>query len=84
MPKVDYDTINFKNDDKLGREDSADLITNYLLDQDESRVISVNSEWGTGKTWFAHMWKNKLRDEFQEKIIPIYYNAWEMMIMKMR
>ena len=77
MPKVDFDTINFKNDDKLGREDSADLIMNYLLKQEESRVISVNSAWGTGKTWFAHMWKNKLRDEFQGEIIPIYYNAWD-------
>ena len=77
MPKVNFDTINFKNDDKLNREESANLITNYLLNQDESRVISVNSAWGTGKTWFAHMWKNKLGDEFKEEIIPIYYNAWE-------
>lgn len=78
MPKVDFDLIRFddKTKDFLNRKATADLFTKYLLAQNESKVISVNSAWGTGKTWFVHMWKNDLRDNHQS-IIPIYYNAWE-------
>ncbi len=80
MPKVDYDLIRFGDkDDKLNRKESAILITDYLLSQTDSKVIAINSAWGTGKTWFVHMWKNELRKnpEYHEKVIPIYYNAWE-------
>ena len=80
MPKVDHDLIRFGDkDDKLNRRESAILITDYLLSQTDSKVIAINSAWGTGKTWFVHMWKNELRKspDYQEKVIPIYYNAWE-------
>lgn len=65
--------------DELSRRKSAEIITTYLLNQDKSKVITINSAWGTGKTWFTYMWKNMLsfESEYNQNIIPIYYNAWE-------
>lgn len=42
-------------------------------------VMSLDSEWGTGKTTFINMWKDMLDndDRYKEKFQAFYFNAWE-------
>lgn len=39
-------------------------------------VIGLNSEWGTGKTFFLNAWQNYLRKEKPEAMC-VYFNAWK-------
>lgn len=61
-------------DDELGREQIAERLTYLIRNQQESFVVSINGQWGTGKTFLLKRWqKNLERDQFR----AIYYNAWE-------
>lgn len=70
-------------DDKLDREKYSDFLTEIIsnpskykrLSDSDSLTIAIDSSWGTGKTTFLDMWKNKL-EEIEEFTI-ISYNAWE-------
>lgn len=70
-------------DDKLDREKYSDFLTEILsnpnkykrLSDSESLTIAIDSSWGTGKTTFLKMWKNKLEATNEFSIIS--YNAWE-------
>jgi len=75
----DLSKLTFEKDDKLQRKKDAEHLTKFLYDNNDINVISVNSSWGTGKTWFVQMWINFIKNspEYKDKIIPIYYNAWE-------
>lgn len=70
----------FSNFDCYGLESFADKLTAYLQIEskfvDESFVLSLNSEFGSGKSTFFEMWINKL--ESTSKIFKVLYiNAWE-------
>lgn len=60
--------------DKLGREKFASILTDIVTFYGQSGcVMSLNGEWGTGKTTFVKMWKAQLALKgFQ----TLYYNAW--------
>ena len=47
--------------------------------ENECKVISIHSPWGTGKTTFIEMWKNYLSidQNLKDKYYTIYFNAWE-------
>jgi len=70
----------FASFDKFGLKEFADQLTRYLLVErqfvEESYVLSLNSEFGSGKTTFFEMWRNELvsRNDFSR---VIYLNAWE-------
>jgi len=70
----------FKNFDKFGLEAFADKLTDYL--QIESRhirgsfVLSLNSEFGSGKTTFFEMWSAKIASTENSPEV-VYVNAWE-------
>lgn len=70
----------FKDFDKLGLESFADKLTDYLLTEyrfvDGSYVLSLNSEFGSGKTTFLQMWQNKLASSEGSPRV-VYLNAWE-------
>ncbi len=41
-------------------------------------VMSLDSEWRTGKTTFVRMWKNMLdSNEYNERFKTVYFNALE-------
>ena len=62
------------HDDKLGRERTAERLTKLIRNQRESFIISIDGQWGTGKTFLLKRWQRGLeRDRFR----AIYYNAWE-------
>lgn len=70
----------FSTFDKYGLKSFADKLTLYLQVEskfvDESYVLSLNSEFGSGKSTFFEMWSNDLKTTnsiFQ----VVYINAWE-------
>ena len=61
-------------DDELDREQIAERLTNLIRNQQEPFIISINGQWGTGKTFLLKRWQKDLEeDQFR----AIYYNAWE-------
>lgn len=68
--------------DKLDREPLADYLTHFITTSqpttnEDSRVIALNSGWGTGKTSFVNMWMKKLKDADTSSFVCLKYNAWE-------
>lgn len=63
----------FKNC-KLNRQPNAIILTQIVQNYSDSFVLSINGEWGTGKTTFMKMWAAYLK---QQEITSIYFNAWE-------
>ena len=73
-------TRTFSNFDKFGLESFADDLTRYLQVEsnfvDESFVLSLNSEFGSGKSTFFEMWASKLKSA-NNTFEVVYINAWE-------
>ncbi|TYB31563.1 MAG: hypothetical protein FXF47_02925 [Candidatus Mcinerneyibacterium aminivorans] len=63
----------FKND-KLKRKEEIEILTNFVQNVETPFVITVNSQWGNGKTTFIRLWRRYL--EFKN-IPTILFNAWE-------
>lgn len=59
---------------KLNRQPNAIILTQIVQNYSDSFVLSINGEWGTGKTTFMKMWAAYLK---QQEITSIYFNAWE-------
>ncbi|MBN2181984.1 MAG: hypothetical protein JW715_08715 [Sedimentisphaerales bacterium] len=70
----------FENFDKFGLEPFAEQLTKYLLVEAQfvegSFVLSLNSEFGSGKTTFFEMWKEKLKTEENPPNV-VLLNAWQ-------
>lgn len=65
-------------DDVFGRKIIAENLTKIIDSQIEPIVISLDSEWGTGKTTFIKMWENMLNSsDYNQSFKTIYFNAWE-------
>jgi hypothetical protein len=70
----------FDTFDKFGLKQFAEQLTKYLLVEAQfvegSFVLSLNSEFGSGKTTFFEMWKEKLESgENPTKVVML--NAWQ-------
>lgn len=62
-------------DDKLNRAPLANILKSIVESYaDSGCVLSINGEWGTGKTTFVKMWKAYME---HMNYITIYFNAWE-------
>ena len=70
----------FADFDKFGLEAFADKLTQFLLVESKfvegSFVLSLNSEFGSGKTTFFEMWANKLH-ALSDAPEVVYLNARE-------
>ncbi|WP_433898181.1 KAP family P-loop NTPase fold protein [Pseudomonas sp. PSE1(2024)] len=60
-------------DDLMGREQSANFLTSYLLANPSIKVLNVNSPWGAGKFFFLQRWKAQL----SKNHVCVFFNAWE-------
>jgi len=73
-------TKTFSNFDKFGLEPFAVELTRYIQEEskfvDGSFVLSLNSEFGSGKSTFFEMWADKLKSD-GDKFEVVYINAWE-------
>ena len=68
--------------DLLSREPIADYLTQFIMTaqsttNENSRVVALDSGWGTGKTSFINMWIKKLENTKDSPFICVKYNAWE-------
>lgn len=73
-PFEDLTKITFA-DCKLDREKYADVLTDIVRTNPNGFVLAIDNKWGTGKTTFVNMWRNKLQDNDAYK--TLYFNAWE-------
>lgn len=48
----------------------TDIISSYR----EGFVLSINGQWGSGKTTFVKMWEQQLKNNDYK---TLYFNAWE-------
>ena len=62
------------SDDALNRFEVANALTDIIHHQSDSLVVSLNGQWGTGKTFLLKRWQKKLEEE---GFHAIYFNAWE-------
>mgnify|MGYP003645330650 CR=1 FL=1 len=70
--KIDEDSP-FDND-LLGRKEEIENLTLLALNINSPAVLSIDSQWGTGKTTFIKLWEQHLKSE---GISSLYFNAWE-------
>lgn len=76
---MDTKNLNSFSKDVFGRISIAENLTKIIDSQDDPMVISLDSDWGTGKTTFVTMWKDLLDNNvnYNSKFNTIYFNAWE-------
>lgn len=63
----------FQND-LFERKDFSRKLTNLIKNIDDKLVISLNSDWGQGKTTFVKMWQANLK---LENIKSIYFDSFQ-------
>ena len=61
--------------DILGRRQSIIDLSNLITSYNEPFVLSINADWGAGKTTFLKLWKAYLKKEHE--VNSIYFSAWE-------
>ncbi|MEZ8053822.1 KAP family P-loop NTPase fold protein [Vibrio atlanticus] len=80
---VDIDGVHYPKD-TLGREKYAQYLSNFLAskgydenrgddDQKRNYVLNLNSEWGSGKTYFLKRWAEDLKAHHP----VVYVDAWQ-------
>lgn len=60
--------------DLLNRKQYADVLTQIVKNTEDGFTLSINTDWGYGKTTFVKMWDAMLQSEGYK---TIYFNAWE-------
>ena len=71
--EIDVDNI-FLND-KLHREAEIENLSSLIVSTNEAFTMSLNADWGAGKTTFIKLWRAYLSKEHQ--VNSIYFSAWE-------
>lgn len=61
-------------DDRLKRQPAAEALTNLIRTQHGPFVVSLDGDWGTGKTFFLKRWRRQLE---MDGMRVIYFNAWQ-------
>jgi hypothetical protein len=62
--------------DAYGRSQLAENLTRLIQASDDGLVLTIEGEWGTGKTSFIRMWKARLK--MLPNFVPIYYDAFSI------
>ena len=82
--KLFIDHINTDHDDPfkedtLERKKLADNLTSIINAIDGKRVISLNGQWGSGKTTFLDMWQkaHEKKKEEEQHFTIIYFDAFK-------
>lgn len=72
--KIEPKTENPFEGDLLNRKQYADVLTQIVKNTEDGFTLSINADWGYGKTTFVKMWDAMLQSEGYK---TIYFNAWE-------
>lgn len=59
---------------QLGREKYANVLSSIVDNDKDGFVLAIDGKWGTGKTTFVKMWRQKLENDGHK---TLYFNAWE-------
>lgn len=62
------------DEDLLDRKDTIENLSNLIISTKESLVMSINADWGAGKTTFVKLWQKHL---MTQGVNSIYFSAWE-------
>ena len=78
MIKTNKEEISIKEgaifeNDLLDREEAITDLSQLIENQEEALVLSVNADWGAGKTTFVRLWQAHLK---KKGIESIYFSAW--------
>lgn len=73
-PEIEVPSNDPYANDKLGRRESVDVVSNIIRSSEEPLVLALNAPWGHGKTTFLRMLREDLR---ANEIRSVYFNAWE-------
>lgn len=71
--EIDENDI-FQND-KLDRQLAIENLSSLIESTHEAFTMSINANWGAGKTTFVKLWQKYLAKE--KSIESIYFSAWE-------
>lgn len=74
-PKFELDANDPFANDLLDRKGFSEKLTNIILANKDELVISLNGQWGEGKTTFIRMWKAYLETQ---DIPSIYIDAFKI------
>nr|WP_294574744.1 P-loop NTPase fold protein [uncultured Romboutsia sp.] len=76
---MDNQNLNSFSQDLFNRKCIAENLTKIIESKNKPMVISLDSDWGTGKTTFVTMWKDLLDNDsnYNSKFNTLYFNAWE-------
>ena len=72
--ELPIDTQNPWMDDRLDRKFFADHLTQIISRQVNPCVITINGEWGSGKTFLLKRWQCELS---KRQYVSLYFNAWD-------
>lgn len=61
--------------DKLDRKDAIENLSHLVVSTKEAFTLSINADWGAGKTTFVKLWQKYLKKE--HSVNSIYFSAWE-------
>ncbi|MDI3326772.1 P-loop NTPase fold protein [Pontibacterium granulatum] len=75
LPPIDP-TLTFQDQDIFQRRDFAKSLSKIVTSTTDSLVISLESQWGDGKTSFVHKWLNDLRAN-QNNVPCLYIDAYK-------
>ena len=66
------------DEDLFGRSEFAKSVAKAIVDfnKDESLVISINGDWGSGKTSVINLIKNFCDQEYDSKVRVLNFNPW--------
>ncbi len=73
-PKIDFLSPDLLENDLFNRNEFGESLMLLFQNIAESSVVCIDAPWGEGKTTFAKMWMQKLKNN-NKKII--YYDAYE-------
>jgi len=73
--KIVIDDSDIFANDALDRKDSIDNLSQIISTTDDPFVLSIDADWGAGKTTFVRLLKAHLEKEYS--IQSIYFSAWE-------
>lgn len=65
------------SEDLLNRKQIAENLLQILKNNNDIRVLAIDSRWGTGKTTFVKMWSQLISENYKEENETMYFNAWE-------
>ena len=74
LPEPDVVSDDPWNDDILGRREIAARLTKLIQHQEAPFVISIDGNWGTGKTFLLKRWQADLQNQ---GFSAVYFNSWE-------